>query len=301
MIVPPRLKSGDKVAIVATARKTSMREIEPAIVTLESWGLQPVTGKSIDAVSFQFAGDDRLRKNDFQEALDNENIAAVLFARGGYGTVRIIDDIDWRKFLKRPKWLCGFSDITVIHSHLLSVYDAVSVHSPMAMNFETATFDTLESFRKILFGERITYAIESHEQNRNGVAEGRICGGNLSVLCSLNNTPSDIDTNEKILFIEDIDEHLYHVDRMMMNLKRSGKLENLACLLVGHFTDMKNKDENNPFGKTALQIIAEHVAEYEYPVCFGFPAGHEPANQPLVMGAKWKLSVGEKVMLQQLD
>src|SRR3982751_4254304 len=176
MILPPKLNSGDKVAIVATARKTTLRETESAIVTLESWGLQPVIGKSIDAAFYQFAGDDRVRTNDFQEALDNEGIAAILFARGGYGTVRIIDDIDWRKFLKHPKWLCGFSDITVVHSHLLSVYDALTIHSPMAINFETASFESLDSVRKILFGEEVIYETEIHELNRNGVAEGIMCG-----------------------------------------------------------------------------------------------------------------------------
>jgi len=293
MIIPSSLKAGDKVGLVATARKISLREIEPAIAILKDWGLQPIIGKTIGSEHFQFAGDDESRRNDFQQMLNDDSIRAILFARGGYGTVRIIDEVDWRKFLKRPKWLCGFSDITAIHSHLLSVYEVASVHSLMAINFETASADSLESLHNILFGDRFQYKIPSSSLYHARHATGILCGGNLSLLCSLAATPSDIDTDDKILFIEDIDEHLYHLDRMMMQLKRSGKLENLAALMVGHFTDMKNKDENNPFGKSAYEIIAGHVAEYDYPVCFGFPAGHEPDNRALVMGMEWELIPGD--------
>jgi len=281
-------------------RKISLPEIQSAIDALKDWELEVVTGKTIGAEHFQFAGDHELRTSDLQEMLDDDSIKGILFARGGYGTVRIIDELDWRKFLKKPKWLCGFSDITVIHSHLLSVYELPSVHSLMALNFSGASEEAKESLRKIFFGEKLSYEIETHALNRNGAASGILCGGNLSVLCSLNGAPSDVDTAGKILFIEDIDEHLYHVDRMMMNLKRSGKLEDLAALIVGHFTDMKNKDENNPFGKTAYEIIAEHMSEFEYPVCFGFPAGHEPDNCALIMGVEWKLEIGERNKLAQL-
>jgi muramoyltetrapeptide carboxypeptidase len=231
--------------------------------------------------------------------LDDQSIKAVLFARGGYGTVRIIDDLDWRKFLKKPKWLCGFSDITVIHSHLLTVYDAPSVHSIMAINFATATPGSMESLRKVLFGEMLSYEIPPHDFNRAGNAKGILCGGNLSILYSLAGSVSDIDTNGKILFIEDIDEHLYHLDRMMMAAKRAGKLENLSGLVVGHFTDMKNKDDANPFGKSAYEIIAGHVSEFDYPVCFGFPSGHEPDNRAVVTGEQWILEAGENVKLFQ--
>lgn len=286
---------GIKVAIISTARKISLPEIQIAIDTLQNWGFEVVIGKSIGAESFQFAGDDNLRREDFQNMLDDESIKAILFARGGYGTVKIIDEIDWRKFLKHPKLLCGFSDVTVIHSHLLSVYNIPTVHSMMAINFPNATTESIDSLRKILFNEKLSYEIAVHDFNRAGTATGILCGGNLSILYSLNGTASDIDATGKILFIEDIDEHLYHLDRMMMAIKRSGKLENLAALVVGHFTDMKNKDEANPFGKTAYEIIAEHTAEFDYPVCFGFPAGHENDNRSLVMGAEWKLEVGEKV------
>ncbi|HYV92022.1 MAG TPA: LD-carboxypeptidase [Chitinophagales bacterium] len=296
---PSAINAGDKIGIVSTARKISLAEIQAAIEIINKWGLEVVIGKTIGAEHFQFAGDDEVRKEDLQNMLDDNSIKAILFARGGYGTVRIIDDIDWRKFLKKPKWLCGFSDITVIHSHLLSVYNIPSVYSIMGINFSTATFESIESLRKILFREKLSYEISAHDFNRRGEGKGILCGGNLSLLYSLNGTPSDVDTTGKILFMEDIDEHLYHVDRMMMTLKRSGKLENLAGLIVGHFTDMKNKDESNPFGKTAYEIIAEHVNEFDFPVCFGFPAGHEPDNRALVIGEEWKLEVGEKVKLVQ--
>ncbi|MBA3647563.1 MAG: LD-carboxypeptidase [Chitinophagales bacterium] len=300
MEYPPSLRAHDKVAIVATARKISTEEIQPAIEMMEGWGLEVIVGKSVNAEYFQFAGDDELRINDFQEMLDDETIKAILFARGGYGTVRLIDEIDWRNFLKHPKWLCGFSDITVIHSHLSALYNFASIHSLMALNFETASEGSIESLKEVLFGEKIHYTIEGNDLNRRGEANGILCGGNLSVLYSLNGTASDISTEGKILFIEDIDEHLYHVDRMMVNLKRSGKLEHLSALIAGTFTGMKNKDENNRFGKSAYEIIAEHTEEFDYPVCFGFPAGHEADNRTLVMGAGWELKISESVKLIQV-
>lgn len=284
------LTAGDTIGVIATARKISLPEIQPAIDVLNSWGLKVVVGKSIGAEHFQFAGDDELRRQDFQSMLDDESIKAILFARGGYGTARIIDDIDWRKFLKHPKWICGFSDITAIHSHLLTVYNIPTVHSVMAINFQTATAESLESLRKVLFGETLSYQFASHTLNRSGEASGILCGGNLSLLYSLNGTPSEIDTEGKILFLEDIDEHLYHIDRMLMALKRAGKFESLSGLMVGHFTDMKNKDQSNPFGKTAYEMIAEHVSEFDYPVCYGFPAGHEANNKAMIMGAWWKFN-----------
>ena len=300
VMMPSALKAGDSIGIISAARKISLAEIEAAIEIIKSWGLKAVIGETIGAAHFQFAGDDEFRRKDLQHMLDDDSIKAILFARGGYGSVRIIDDIDWRKFLKHPKWLCGFSDTTVIHSHLLSVYNIPSVHSIMGINFSTATFDSIESLRKILFGQKVSYEIPAHELNRKGKAKGMLCGGNLSLIYSLIGTSSDVDTSGKILFIEDIDEHLYHVDRMIMALKRAGKFEHLAGLVAGYFNDMKNKDESNPYGKSAYEIIAEHISEFDFPLCFGFPAGHEPDNRPLVMGAEWKLEVGEKTKLIQI-
>ena len=294
---PSPLRSGNKVAIVSTARKISMAEIQPCIDVLTSWNLDVVTGNTIGAADFQFAGDDDFRTADIQRMLDDESVKAILFARGGYGTLRIIDAIDWRKFLKHPKWLCGFSDITVIQSHLLSVYEAQSIHSMMAINFATATEASIASLQSVLFGKRLQYTVEPNLLNRPGKGSGILCGGNLSLLHALIGSASEVDTTDKILFIEDIDEQLYHIDRMMISLKRAGKLDQLAGFVAGHFSDMKNKDESNPFGKTAYEIIAGHLSEYDYPVCYGFPAGHEPDNRCLLMGSKWKLEVGDQAKL----
>ena len=298
MKLPSPLRAGDKVAIVSTARKISMAEIKSCIDVLTSWELEVVTGSTIGVEDHQFAGDDDFRAADLQRMLDDESVKAIIFARGGYGTLRIIDAIDWRKFLKQPKWLCGFSDITVIHSHLLSVYDLPSVHSLMGINFQAATAESLISLQTVLTGRRLEYAIPHHTLNRQGKSTGILCGGNLSLLYALNGSVSETDTSGKILFIEDIDEQLYHIDRMIISLKRAGKLEPLAGLIVGHFSDMKNKDEKNPFGKSAYEIIAEAVAEYDYPVCFGFPAGHEADNRTLLMGPLCEMEAGEEVTIR---
>ncbi|MEO6166373.1 MAG: LD-carboxypeptidase [Chitinophagales bacterium] len=301
MKLPSPLRPGNKVAIVATARKIGQPEIQCCIDTLTSWKLEVVIGNTIGAEDYQFAGEDDFRTTDLQRMLDDETVRAIIFARGGYGTLRIIDAIDWRRFLKQPKWLCGFSDITVIHSHLLSVYDLPSVHSVMGISFPSATAESLTSLQAALFGKRIHYSVQPNTLNRAGKSEGILCGGNLSLLYALNGSPSDIDTAGKILFIEDIDEQLYHIDRMMISLKRAGKLEPLAGLMVGHFSDMKNKDEMNPFGKSACEIISAHVAEYDYPVCYGFPAGHEPNNRALVIGGSYELEVGDEVMVKKIE
>lgn len=294
------LRPGNKIAIVSTARKISLAEIQPAIDVLKDWKLEVVVGASIGASDFQFAGDDALRTADLQHMLDEDTIKAILFARGGYGTLRIIDAIDWRKFLKQPKWLCGFSDITVILSHLQAIYDLPAIHSLMPVNFSEATEDSITSLQSALFGKRLQYSIAPHPLNRAGKCAGVLCGGNLSLLAALSGSVSDIDTEGKILFLEDIDEQLYHIDRMMLSLKRAGKFDAPAGVLIGHFSDMKDKDENNPFGKTAYEIIAGHLEEYDYPVCFGFPAGHEPDNRALVMGKNWEMEVADTVQIKMV-
>ena len=285
------LKSGDTIGIVAPARKITLEEINPAIQVIESWGLKVTIGKTIGKEYHQFAGTDEERLQDFQEMLDNQNIKAIFCARGGYGTVRIIDLIDFRKFIKNPKWIVGFSDITILHAHLEKVYNIASIHSIMPINFPESIPEALESLRKALFGEPLFYKIQTHQFNRIGQAEGVLVGGNLSLIHTLMGTPSEIDTTDKILFIEDLDEYLYHIDRMLINLKRSGKLEHLAGLIVGGLTKMKDNDI--PFGKTAEEIIREHVEEYEYPICFDFPAGHIPDNRALIIGKKVQLNVSD--------
>ncbi|MFM2224625.1 MAG: hypothetical protein RJA07_827 [Bacteroidota bacterium] len=295
MPIAPYLKKNDKIAIVSTARKISSAEIEAAATLAESWGLEVVLGKSIDATYHQYAGNDNLRLQDFQYAINDDSIKAIWCARGGYGTTRIIDDIDFRNFIKNPKWICGFSDITVLHNHIHSLCATPTIHSMMCINAAETSDEMLasaESLRQCLMGERIKYNFSAHQLNRRGSAMSEIIGGNLSLIYSLASTQSDIDTTGKILLIEDIDEQLYHIDRMMLQLKRSGKLDNLAGLIVGGFTDMK--DNNTPYGKTAEEIIAEHVAEFDYPVCYHFPIGHQKNNMAIKLGCKGLLTILEK-------
>lgn len=293
LIQPPYLKKGDKIGIVASARKISREEISPAVEVLKSWGLEVVLGKNLFNADHQFSGTDVERVEDLQTMLNDTSVKAVISARGGYGTMRIIDKIDFSGFKKNPKWVIGYSDITVLHSHIHTL-EMETLHATMPINF-TKNEDALESLHKALFGGKINYEIASHSLNRKGIAEGELVGGNLSLLYALAGSVSDIDTTGKILFIEDLDEYLYHIDRMMMNLKRSGKLSRLAGLVVGGMTDMK--DNAVPFGKTAEEIILDAVKEYNYPVCFHFPAGHVDRNLALYLGRNAKLEVAEKTKL----
>jgi muramoyltetrapeptide carboxypeptidase len=289
LIQPDFLKKGDTIGIVACARKISAEELQPAIDILKSWGLNVKTGKNVFNVNNQFSGTDEERAEDLQTMLNDSSIKAIISARGGYGTVRIIDKIDFTLFKKAPKWVVGYSDITVLHSHIHNL-GIQTLHATMPINFMVDK-EATESLRKALFGETIEYTTASHILNRKGTAEGMIVGGNLSLLYALSGSSSDIDTKGKILFIEDLDEYLYHIDRMMMNLKRSGKLSDLAGLIVGGMTDMK--DNTVPFGKTAEEIILDAVKEYNYPVCFNFPAGHVDRNMALIFGKKATLTVAQ--------
>lgn len=285
---PPYLEPGDTVTIVATARKISKEELEPAVSLLESYGLQVALGNHIFESHHQFAGTDRQRAEDLQRAINDPNIKAIIVARGGYGTVRIIDMVDTEPLKKSPKWLVGYSDVTVLHSALHKLGIA-SIHGTMPINFLKHEAST-QSLKQLLFGEVFSYEVPAHPLNRPGQARGEIVGGNLSLLYALAATPTDLDTRGKILFIEDLDEYLYHIDRMMMQLKRSGKLAQLGGLIVGGMSDMK--DNTVPYGQTAEQIIAEAVSEYPYPVCFGFPAGHTDENMALYFGREASLQTG---------
>ena len=298
MNTPPYLKPGNTVGVVATARKITMEEIKPAVNILQQWGLKPLIGNTIGMVDNQFAGTDYDRAHDLQSMLDNPEIKAIICARGGYGTVRIVDKLDFSSFQKHPKWLCGFSDVTVLHSHINQYLNITTLHSPMCYNFvkDGQINISIDYLHTALFGNELNYQIASHPLNRNGVAEGEITGGNLSILYSLAGTLSDINTEDKILFLEDLDEYLYHVDRMMMNLKRAGKLDKLKGLVVGGMTDMK--DNAVPFGKYAEEIILDAVREFQYPVCFGFPAGHVADNRTLIMGGRAILEVKDNVTLK---
>lgn len=292
---PANLKKHDKVAIVSTARAIDENEISAAIEVFRAWELEPVLGASIGQRHHQFAGDDETRLQDFQNALDDESIKAIICARGGYGTARIVDDIDFRKFSKHPKWIVGYSDVTALHGHIQGIYNIPSIHGIMPINVQLPNEDVSNSLKSLyhaLFGKEVTYKCPNNILNRLGDVTAPIVGGNLSMLCSLINTSSDIVTDDCILFIEDLDEYLYHIDRMMVQLKRSNKLENLAGLVVGGFTKMK--DNEIPFGLSAYEIIASHVYDYEYPVCFDFPAGHQDKNYAIRLGDEARLYVDEE-------
>jgi len=291
MIKPPSLIKGDKIGLVAPARKIKFKEIEYAIKLIESEGFVPVYNNDLFSVDNQFAGSDVLRARSIQQLLDKKDIKAILSARGGYGSIRIVDLLDFSKFKAHPKWFIGFSDITVFHNHINKNFNVQTLHASMPLSFPENSPEALKSLFNLLRGERAQYTIDRHPLNKPGYAEGLLTGGNLSVLYSLMGSTSFPDTENKILFIEDLDEYLYHIDRMMMGLKRALVLEKLNGLIIGGMTDMN--DNEIPFGKTAYQIIKESVSEYEYPVCFGFPAGHLSDNQPLIMGAKIKLDVND--------
>ena len=285
---PPFLKPNAIIGITSTARKISLLEIEPAIKILKSWGFRVEIAPNIGLEDHQFAGNDEERTKAFQGFLDNPKIDAIICARGGYGSVRILDLLDWSRFKKNPKWICGYSDVTAIHSKLHQL-GFESLHSTMPINFESNTKDALETFRKALTGSVFDVSATAHNHNKTGKAKAQLVGGNLSMLYSLLGSPDQINTNGKILFIEDLDEYLYHIDRMMMALKRAGMLRNLAGLVIGGMTDMN--DNTIPFGKTAVEIIAEHLQEYHYPIGFNFNAGHLDNNQTLILGSAYTLEV----------
>ncbi|MCO6174926.1 LD-carboxypeptidase [Flavobacterium sp. NRK F10] len=290
MIIPPYLKKGDTVAIVCTARKFFPEDAKPAIELLESWGLNVRLGNTIGLDSCQLGGTDAERAADFQQQMDDENVKAIWCARGGYGTVRIVDSLDFSKFKKHPKWIMGFSDVTVLHSQLNKERIA-SLHSIMPFTVPKAPEEIKETLHDALFGKKLYYTAPSLPYNITGKAKGELVGGNLSILYSLLGSDSSIDTKDKILFIEDLDEYLYHVDRMMYNLKRNGYFEKLRGLIVGGMTDMH--DNEIPFGQNAVQIITAIAQEYNIPVAFDFPVGHQRDNRTLILGKKVLLEVRE--------
>jgi muramoyltetrapeptide carboxypeptidase len=287
----PYLKKGDKIAITCPAKKLP-HPMTDAVALLQSWGLEVVLGDTVSASYHQFAGDDDLRARDLQRFIDDDSIKAIIAARGGYGVIRMIDRVDFSRFAQHPKWLVGFSDITVLHTHLFAGYQAQTIHGQMPINIPDASVRSLDTLRKALFGETLSYEFVSHGLNRSGNSNGILIGGNLSLLVAISGSVSDIDYSGKILFIEDVGEYLYAIDRMLRNLKRAGKLANLAGLIVGGFTDIKDNDI--PFGQTVPEIVMDIVKEYNYPVCFDFPAGHIPDNCSLIFGRPADLSVQEQ-------
>jgi muramoyltetrapeptide carboxypeptidase len=293
MNIPAYLQKGSTVGITCPAGYVSMERISYAVVTLQNWGFNVVVGKTVGNEHFYFSGNDEARLNDLQSMMDDPGIDAILMGRGGYGMSRIIDDLDFTKFLEKPKWICGFSDIVVLHNHIHSLAGIVSMHSPMCGAFtpESENSGHILNFKKAIFGEELTYNIPPSPFNRAGAAEGILTGGNLAILAHLTGSKSEVNTEGKILFIEDIGEHLYNIDRLLLNLKRAGKLDNIKALLVGSFTD--NQDTERPFGQTVEEIIWDKVAEYDYPVAFNFPCGHQEVNYTLTLGMRHQLTVGE--------
>jgi len=290
---PKKLRKGDTIAIVSTARKVSSKELAPAILFAKKMGLEVHLGKTIEAKDNQYAGDDSLRAQDFQDALDNPNIKAIWCARGGYGTIRMVDLLNFTQFIQQPKWIIGYSDVTVLHSHINSL-KIPTIHGQMCLEIEKRSKASRDTLQQALFADNsdISYSLDASVPCRFGTATGTLVGGNLSVLYSILDSPSQIDWKDKVLFIEDLDEMLYHIDRMMQNLKRSGRLKNLAGLIVGGMSEMR--DNTIGFGKTAPEIIFEAVQEYQYPVSFNFPAGHIKDNRALVFGKVVTLEVTQK-------
>ncbi len=288
MIIPPYLKKGDDVILIATARKISSEELDPAITIIKSYGLNVILGEHIFEIDNQFAGTDLKRKTDLQWALNHKTAKAIIIARGGYGSVRLVENLDFLEIKKHPKWLVGYSDVTVLHNALHNE-GLATLHATMPLNF-TKNEEATKSLFDALFGNLNATKINGNLfLNKDGKVSAEIVGGNLSLIYSLSGTPFDLNTDGKILFLEDLDEFLYHIDRMTMQLKLSGKLKNLAGLIVGGMSDMK--DNQIPFGKTAEEIIFDAIKDYDYPVCFNFPAGHIDKNLALYFGKEASLIV----------
>ncbi|QHS55000.1 LD-carboxypeptidase [Mucilaginibacter sp. 14171R-50] len=289
----PYLKKGDKVAITCPAKKLPI-PMTDAITLLTGWGLEVILGETVNASYHQFAGDDAFRAADLQHFIDDDSIKAIICARGGYGTIRMVDMVNFNRLQNSPKWVVGFSDITLLHAHIISNYNLPCIHGQMPLNIPDASSYSLETLRKALFGEAISYRIEPNPLNRRGECQGILIGGNLSLLLAVSGSVSDLDYNGKILFIEDVGEYLYAIDRMLRALKRAGKLKHLAGLIAGGFTDLKDNDI--PFGQTLPEIVMDVVAEYDYPVCFDFPAGHISNNCSLILGKTLRLAVETDVV-----
>ena len=293
---PPYLKKGDTIGITAPAGSITQEEINPAMQVMNDWGYQIQVGDTIGKKDFTFGGTDDERLNDFQKMLDDPKIKAIMCARGGYGSIRIVDRINWTKFRARPKWIIGFSDITVLHNQI-SNFQIASIHSKMTNSFpddwntaEPIQIETIISIQDALSGKKMNYSAIPNTQNRQGVAEGILTGGNLKTIETLSGTSSDIKTDGKILFVEDTGEYLYSIDRMFWNLKRTGKLKNLKALIVGGFK-VKPDDPGEEFGRTIQEIVLEKIKNYSYPVCFDFPVGHQKNNFALKCGVKHRLTL----------
>jgi muramoyltetrapeptide carboxypeptidase len=302
MKIPPYLQKGDAIAITCPAGYMPLEKAQTCIDTLQQWGYDVLIGKTLGGNSKNyFSGTDEQRLNEFQAMLDATEVKAILCGRGGYGVGRIIEQLDFTQFKKHPKWIIGFSDITVLHAHINRNLKIATLHAPMAAAFNDGGYKNkyIQSLKHALQGLKANYTCKAHRLNQAGIAKGELIGGNLALLTHLTGTSSDINTKNKILFLEDIGEQHYNVDRMMIQLKRSGKFKHLAGLIIGGFTDMQ--DTQRPFGKKVHDIIKEHIAEYNYPVCFNFPVSHSKENYALKCGAVHELSVNaaQTILLEQ--
>jgi len=301
MTVPPYLKRGDTIAICCPAGYMAAEKVTNCITTLKQEGYHVIVGENVGSSSTNyFSGTDEERINELQRFLDDKNIDAILCARGGYGISRIIDKLCFKKFVKHPKWIIGFSDVTVLHTYLFSNFKTISLHASMATAFNGAEEnDNVKTMLAALQGKKAVYDIYANSLNKVGTAKGKLIGGNLTLFTNGIGTSSDVKTNSCILFLEDLDEQLYHIDRMFVQLNRSGKLKKLSGLIIGGFTDLK--DTERPFGKTIYDIVLDQVAEYDFPVCFDFPVSHSKNNLALKHGVKHQLVVKkEGVLLKEM-
>lgn len=297
--IPPYLKKGDTIGIVCPAGFMPAEKSQTCILVLKDWGYQVKEGSTVGSQYHYFSATDEQRLEDLQQMLDDPSVHAILCARGGYGLGRIIDKLNFKQFEQNPKWIIGYSDITILHAHLFNCFKIASLHSPMAAAFNDEEYknEYVQSLKAAIEGTKAKYVCAKNPYNKEGTASGILVGGNLSLISHLIGTRSDIDTEGKILFIEDVGEYIYNIDRMLYHLKRSGKLDKLAALIIGGFTEVK--DTTIPFGKDVYEVINDAVKEYQYPVCFQFPVGHTRENYALKIGVEYRLVVGEKVTLEE--
>jgi muramoyltetrapeptide carboxypeptidase len=293
MIQPPFLKAGDKIGVISTSNFTEQKYIEELLGILKEWKLKPILGKTIGPRHGSFAGSDELRRADLQQMLDDDKIKAVLETMGGYGIIRVLEQLNFNKFKFAPKWLVGYSDTTFLHSHVQGMLSTASIHATMAADLEAGYHaQSWESLRKALFGEKLHYTVGPHALNRPGKAEAMIVGGTISLLCNAKGTMSEVNTNGKILFLEETGEKQFRLDSYLYSLKQAGKFKYVRGLVVGQLTEIQEDDP--PLGKTPEQIVLDVVKEYDFPVCFGFPAGHGSVNKALIFGAPVQMTVTEK-------
>lgn len=292
MKIPPSLKKGDTIGIVCPSGYMALEKVETCIKTLQDWGYQVKVGETLGKPQQNyFSGTDEQRLKDFQKMLNDNSIKAILCARGGYGLSRIIDKIDFQKFKKNPKWIIGFSDVTVLHAHIHQHYEVATLHSPMAAAFndEGYTNEFVDSLKNALAGVASNYECAAHSLNKLGTVEGELIGGNLCMIAHLIGSHSSYKTRHKILFLEDVGEYLYNIDRMMIQLQRAELFKHVKGIIIGGFTDVK--DTTAPFGAEVYNIINSHIKDLKIPICFGFPVSHEKENVALKVGVKHELKI----------